>query len=121
MKTLATMASIAVATCVVLSSAGVFAEDPHNTTNPTGQPGTAATGGVSCSTYATPPGHSASSMGSPYSGTPPNYSGQGSNPTASVLSGGKGVGNPMHSISEYDVACFQQSSRLGLVSPSQVP
>ena len=111
------IASLTVGACLLLPLTGVvFAADPHKPStllpnpNPTGQPGTAkmATGGttgISCSAYM-PPGNSADSMRSPTSANPPNYAGQGTNPTAPG-----GVGNPAHSVSEYDVACFQQSSR----------
>jgi hypothetical protein len=122
------IASLTVGACLLLPLTGVvFAADPHKPStllpnpNPTGQPGTAkmATGGttgISCSAYI-PPGNSAGSMRSPTSANPPNYAGQGTNPTApppSLGGLGEGVGNPAHSVSEYDVAYFQQSSRMQL-------
>ena len=100
-------ASLTIGACLLLSSAGmVLAADPHNALNPKGQPGTASMNGVSCSGFPTVPGGSGgANTHSPFGMNPPSYAGNPGNPTAQP----GGVGNPAHSVSEYDVACFQQT------------
>jgi len=99
--------------CVVLSSASVaLAADPHNAANPTGQPGAAAGSSFTCGSpgFTSTPSGSVNGNSSPFNTIDPtksiNYAGNAGNPTAD-----KGVGNPAHSISEYDVACFQATQK----------
>jgi hypothetical protein len=114
------IASLIVGACLLLSLTGVvFAADPHKPStllpnpNPTGQPGTAkmATGGTtgtSCQVFATLPGGSGSANGSPFNpGVAKTYAGNPNNPTGP----GGTANNSSHAVAEYDVACFQQSSR----------
>lgn len=103
------VARITIGTCLLLSSAGVvFATDPHNAGNPTGQPGTFnPNSGISCGNPGSvTPGNSASANGSAFN---PNitktYAGNAGNPTGP----GGGANNSPHAVSEYDVACFQQT------------
>jgi hypothetical protein len=109
-----------VGACLVLSGGAALATDPH-TTNPSsnsapgkGQPG--SNHGISCggttstgAAIASAPGNgsAANAADSPFSSSPPAYAGNPFNPTAPVAMGGKGVGNPATSVSQYDVACFQ--------------
>jgi hypothetical protein len=75
--------------------------------NGPGQPGTGGgDGSTSCSNFTSTPGNSASSHGSPF-----NPDGQ----AGTVYAGNPGTAsanhsNSPHSISEYDIACFQQTS-----------
>ncbi len=104
-------ASLAIGAGLLLAAAGVaHAADPHNfTTSPTGQPGT--NNGISCGSAiaGSPPSGAVNGGGSPFNPDPtkPNgitYAGNMGNPTFD-----KGVGNPAHAVSQYDVACFQAS------------
>ena len=105
-------ASLTIGACLLLSSAGAgLATDPHHfTTNPTGQPGT--TNGITCNSTVGPgPGGSANGNASPFNIDPTKpvvYAGNSGNPTFSGPGGnGSPVGNPLHAVSQYDVACFQ--------------
>jgi hypothetical protein len=105
--------ALGVSACLLVSSAGVvLAADPHTVTGTTGQPG--AANGLTCGsvvdgvTLVAPKG-SVNGNSSPFSPDPTksiNYAGNPGNPTAPG-----GVGNPAHSISEYDVACFQATQK----------
>ena len=104
------IASLIIGACLLLPSAGVvLAANPHpSTTSGTAQPG--SNNGISCGgTNATSaPSGAANGNGSPFNPTPttPNgitYAGNSGNPTAQP----GGVGNPLHAVSQYDVACFQ--------------
>jgi hypothetical protein len=99
--------SIAISACLLLPSAGtVPAADPHTALNPTGQPGTFSPNGQSCSTSTTTPGNSANANGSPFnSNVTKTYAGNAGNPTGP----GGNANNSSHAVSEYDVACFQQT------------
>jgi len=105
--------SLSMITCLLLASASVaLAADPHpSTISGTGQPG--SNNGISCNTGAVGPGPGGSvsatnPMGTNGSAFNPDiaktYAGNTGNPTAPG-----GVGNPAHAVSQYDVACFQQS------------
>jgi hypothetical protein len=116
------LASLTVAVCLLLPSAGVvLAANPHTVTKTTGQPGT--NNGITCNSTTTGgvvigggPGGSTSGNGSAFntgtSTTPPflptPYAGNPGNPTNPTAPGG-GVGNPAHAVAQYDVACFQQA------------
>jgi hypothetical protein len=103
------IASLIIGACVLLASAGVvLARNPHpSTTSGTGQPG--SNNGIACGgagATSTPSG-AVNGGGSPFNPDPtkPNgitYAGNTGNPTAPG-----GVGNPLHAVSQYDVACFQ--------------
>jgi hypothetical protein len=103
-------ASLAMSACLLLASAGVaLAANPHPfTTSGKGQPG--SNNGISCggANATSAPSGAANGGGSPFNPDPtkPNgitYAGNPGNPTAQP----GGVGNPLHSVSQYDVACFQ--------------
>jgi hypothetical protein len=102
------VASAAIGALLLSSAGAALAADPHSPTNPKGQPGTFSPGGVSCQTFTTTPGNAGSSNGSPFN---PNvtkeYAGNPGNPTGP----GGTANNSPHAVSEYDVACFQQSSK----------
>jgi hypothetical protein len=101
------MASLTIGACLLLPSAGVaLAADPHPFTTGTGQPG--SNNGISCGGANATSAPSVNGNGSPFNPTPtkPNgitYAGNTGNPTAQP----GGVGNPLHAVSQYDVACFQ--------------
>jgi hypothetical protein len=95
--------------CWLLSSAGlVLANNAHLVTGAKGQPGTnGGTGGiVSCSVYTVTPG-SGSGNGSPFNPADMDkrYAGNMGNPTGP----GGTAHNSSKAVSEYDVACFQQT------------
>jgi hypothetical protein len=91
---------VAIGTCLLLSSAGlVFADNPHTTTNPTGQPGTGGAG-ASCQSLGTTPGNTATNPNSPFGNPNKVYAGAGA--------GNSNNASP-NANSQYDVACFQQS------------
>ena len=74
-------------------------------TSPNG-PGQPGAPGTTCSTYTTTPGNAANANGSPF-----NPSGQAGN----VYAGNPGTAsslhsNSTHSVSHYDVACFQNTT-----------
>ena len=106
--------SLSIGAFILLSSATmVLAANPHTATGTKGQPGQAnpATGlqcggttAVGGAPIASAPGNGnvANAVNSPYGSSPPAYAGSAGNPTID-----KAVGNPAHSVSEYDVACFQ--------------
>jgi hypothetical protein len=114
------IAVLTVGACLLLPSAGVvFAADPHpSTTTGTGQPGT--NNGISCGgTIGTGPLTGTVITGAPAGGTQGNVSPFNTfDPTRAPVYAGnsgnggfdKGVGSP-NSISQYDVACFQQSQK----------
>lgn len=104
--------SLTVGAFLLLSSVGVaLAANPHpSTTSGKGQPG--SNNGIACGTAVAPvtPSGAVNGNGSPFNPSPttPNgivYAGNPGNPTAQP----GGVGNPSHSVSQYDVACFQAS------------
>jgi hypothetical protein len=101
------IASLTIGACLVLPLAGVvLAADPHKVTGTTGQPGTGTATGVSCSVYGVTPGNSGSSNGSPFNANvAKTYAGNPGNPTGP----GGNANNSPHAVSEYDVACFQQT------------
>lgn len=84
--------------------AGIAAANPSP--NGPGQPGTGGgNGSTSCQTFATTPGSSATAA------SPFNPNGQ----AGQVYAGNPGTASAQHSasshsISEYDIACFQQTS-----------
>lgn len=106
MKRMTTL--LAIGTCLLLTPVGVArAENPHPfTTSGTGQPG--SNNGIACggpNATSTPSG-AVNGNGSPFNPTPAKpieYAGNPGNPTAQP----GGVGNPLHAVSQYDVACFQ--------------
>ena len=87
----------------VLGLAGTAGANPSP--NGPGQPGTGGgTGSTSCQNFTTTPGNAASAQ-SPFN--PNGRAGQvyaGNPGTASMLHS-----NSPHSVSEYDIACFQQT------------
>lgn len=105
MKLLRKMAFVgAIGIAPVVGIAGVAGATPSP--NGPGQPGTGGgTGTTSCSNFTTAPGNSMSAQ------SPFNPSGQagvvyaGNPGTASLAHSGS-----THSISEYDIACFQQTT-----------
>ena len=108
------MASVAIATSVLLPAGAAFAANPHSGT--TGQPN------QSCedSGMGVPdnrPGKAFSSTGATFNdSTPPGISTlhyAGNDGTASLAHAGSA-----NAVSQYDVACFQQSQK---GQPSQVP
>jgi hypothetical protein len=92
-----------IGTASVLGVSGVAAANPSP--NGPGQPGTGGgDGSTSCQNFATPPGGSAGGQ------SPFNTNGQ----SGAVYAGNPGTAslqhsNSAHSVSEYDIACFQQS------------
>ncbi len=106
------MATICIALVIAFGAVGLVIATPSP--NGPGQPGAPGTtcGGTTPSgiVISDTPGNSAMSPGSPFNpaGTSgPNYAGSINNPTYPADLGGKGVGNPDHAISQYDIACFQ--------------
>ena len=104
MRALRKMAVVGLFTIApVLGMAGVASATPSP--NGPGQPGTGGgNGSTSCSNFTTTPGNSANAQspfnpngnaGTRYAGNPGTASAEHSNST--------------HSISEYDIACFQQT------------
>ena len=92
----------AIAIAPALGVAGIAGATPSP--NGGGQPGTGGAGLTSCSIYTTTPGNSANAQSpfNPNGNAGTRYAG---NPgTASMLHS-----NSPHSISEYDIACFQQT------------
>lgn len=95
--------------CLTLSLAAPgFGANPHpSTTTGTGQPG--SNNGIACNTGTVGggPGGSVTANGSPFNPavTPP-YAGNPGNPTGP---GGNSNANTATAVSQYDVACFQQS------------
>lgn len=85
-----TVPAVTAATMVALAGPA-WADNPHSSTNPTGQPS------QSCQAYSatTRPGNSAQSPGSPFN-----------EPGINSQNGGTGGANYSES-SQYDVACFQ--------------
>jgi hypothetical protein len=99
---------------LLLSSAGlVLADNVHLATGTKGQPGAVNGTSFTCGNFGMPgspqgmPG-SGKGVGSPFgpNGGLKTYAGNPGNPTSS------GAGNPAHSVSEYDVACFQATQHL---------
>lgn len=78
------------------------------TPSPTGSPGQpGAFNGTTCQTFTTTPGKSVNAPGSVF-----NPNGE----AGTVYAGNPGTAslnqsNSIHSVSEYDIACFQQSTR----------
>jgi hypothetical protein len=101
------IASAAIGTLLLSSAAVALAADPHKVTGTQGQPGTATATGVSCQAFPTTPGNAGSANGSPFNpDVTKNYAGNPGNPP--------GNGTPdrsAHAVSEYDVACYQQSAK----------
>jgi hypothetical protein len=82
----------------ILSTGFAFAADPHSSGNPTGQPS------QSCQVTTVTPGNAASAPGSAFN--PAGKAGMvyaGTQPQNSK--------NP-NSVAQYDVACFQQTTRV---------
>ncbi len=106
------IAVLAVGPALLLPSAGVvFAANPHPyTTSGTGQPG--SNNGISCGgpNATSAPAGGANGKVSPFNTVDPTraprYAGNPLNPTYQGP-GGAMEGNPLHSVSQYDVACFQ--------------
>ena len=93
-------ASIAAAGTLTLAGSAAFA-NPNP--NGTGQPATGQNPSISCQNYTTTPGNSASNNGAPFSPTGHAgtvYAGNGS---------GSAHSNSGHAVSEYDIACYQQT------------
>ncbi len=89
--------SVVVAGSLLLISAGsALGDDPHTTSNPTGQPS------QSCQSFTPPPtpGNAAMAQGSPFNPTG----------TAGGVYAGQQLQNSKNpnSVAQYDVACFQQ-------------
>ena len=116
------MASLTIGTCLLLTSAGAVFAAPKS--NNTGQPGAAS--GMTCGSLGATitPGHAASANGSPFNpnpSKPKEYAGNPGSPTAPSLGptgmptpGEHAVGsnaNTFTAISEYDVACVNQTTR----------
>jgi hypothetical protein len=116
-----TLASLTIGACVLLSSAGaVFATTNSNVT---GQPGAASGPLNTCGNNFGPytPGQAASAPGSPFNTSstakPKEYAGNPGSPTANTP---PPPGEPMYNgnantttaISEYDVACRNQQTRI---------
>ena len=107
------VASLTIAACLLLPSAGVvFAENPHGVNGvTTGRPGTqpSGTGGASCGTLTmgAPPGQLAGGAGS---NSPFALDALGiSKPYAGVAGNSPNAGG--HPASQYDVACFQHQMK----------
>jgi hypothetical protein len=109
-RTLAATSLAAVCSAALtIGAVGIASATPSP--NGPGQPGTGGTtppGGVqtSCANYQSTPGNSAGSNGSPF-----NPNGQ----AGTVYAGNPGTAsathsNSPHSVSEYDIACFQQTT-----------
>lgn len=90
------LATVAILGALALSIAGIaVAADPHSTTNPTGQPN------QSCQAQPSAPGGgNSNSTASPFVGGSSTLKYAGAQPQNSK--------NP-NSVSQYDVACFQNS------------
>jgi hypothetical protein len=103
MRSLRRMAVVGLLAIVpVLGIAGTAGATPSP--NGPGQPGTGGGNGTtSCGNFTTTPGHAASSNGSPFN---PNvvklYAGN-------LGSASLAHSNSPHAISEYDIACYQQT------------
>lgn len=109
------MASLTIGACLLTSAGAVFAATNSNNT---GQPG--AVSNVTCGTgLATlTPGYAAYANGSPFNqdpSKPKEYAGNAGSPTAAAPTTGEplpnGHANTTTAISEYDVACLNQTTR----------
>ena len=114
------MASLTIGACLLLTSAGaVFATTNSNVT---GQPGAASGSSNTCGNNFGPytPGQAASAPGSPFNTSstakPKEYAGNPGSPTAAAPTSGEplpnGHANTTTAISEYDVACRNQQTRI---------
>lgn len=98
-------ASLAAASTLTLAVSAAFANPSPNGPGQPGTGGTTPPSGIqtSCQNYTTTPGNSASNNGAPYS--PTGHSG--------TVYAGNGPGsahsNSGNAVSEYDIACYQQT------------
>jgi hypothetical protein len=105
LRTILASASVVAGVTMIaaVGSAAFAASNP----NGSGQPATGQNPNISCGNYQTPPGNSVNAGGSAF-----NPSGT----AGSVYAGSLGTAsannsNSPKSVSEYDIACYQQSSR----------
>ncbi len=97
------------ALCIIVGVAGVVSADPSpNGPGQPGAPGTTCGGtvivdGVPVVIDLMPPGQASPG----FANAALHYAGSPLNPTYPAELGGRGVGNPDHAISQYDISCFQ--------------
>ena len=93
----------AIAVVPVLGVAGVAGANPNPSPDGNGQPATGQNPNIACQVYQVTPGANSSSTSSPFSGghSTTVYAGNGTTGNVKSQSG--------NAVSEYDIACYQQT------------